>query len=369
MLRKLVLVGAIGALVAVTGCSAVSSGAGESSKSDPPAASPASNSSAEAPAQSSAASSDAGASSTGEATPSSGEKLEIAWLLSKATAQADQRALEGFQAYIKDNGLDWNVSVSDGKGSAATSADLIENAVQRGSDAIVLSMTDMRASQAALEHAKSAGIPVFTVDSGWAPGVVIDITSNNYVMGATVNSYLADRLGGSGGVVALKENGHHGVRKRGLEFDTVMSENPDIKILAEHNIDNSNFFADSQNAMEDFAQRFGDEIDAVFAGWDEPAMAAADVLQTAGIDAFVVGVDGNIEAIKKMRDASYPLAATVAQDFEGMGGFIAASIARIVIDKEDAATAFPVKTVYRDVCLITKQNLPAEGAPPASACS
>lgn len=365
MLRKVILIGAIGALVAATGCSAVDSGADGNAAAvdDTPTSAP------DHPANDSKDQSTPVEPDVSEDTPPATDgTLEIAWLLSKATAQADQRALDGFNAFIADNGLDWNVNVSDGKGSAATSADLIENAVQRGSDAIILSMTDMRASQAALEHAQSAGIPVFTVDSGWTNGVVVDVTSNNYVMGAMVNSYLVDRLGGVGGAVALKENGHHGVRKRGAEFDVVMSENPDITVLAEHNIDNSNFFADSQNAMEDFAQRFGSDINAVFAGWDEPAMAAADVLQSAGIDAFVVGVDGNVDAIEKMRDASYPLAATAAQDFEGMGEFIAEAIIQIVIDKQDSDDAFPVKTVYRDVCLITKQNLPAPGEPPASAC-
>lgn len=304
------------------------------------------------------------------AAPAAGsdEPLTISWILSKATAQADKRALNGFEAYIKDNNLDWTVSVSDGKGSPTTAADLLENAVQRGSSVIILSMVDIRASAAALEDATKAEIPVFTIDSGWTPGVVVDITSNNYAMGAIINSYMVDRLGGQGGVVAFKENSHHGVRKRGKEFDVVTGETPGIKVLADHQIDVTNFYADSKNSMEDFITRFGDEIGGVFAGWDEPAMAAADAISEAGLtNTFVVGIDGNTAAMKYIRDGS-PLVATVAQDFEKMGAQTGQYISDIVVDGQDPDTVIPVKQVYLPTCLITAQNVPADGELPSKAC-
>lgn len=294
--------------------------------------------------------------------------LNISWVLSKATAQADHRALTGFQSYIKDNNLNWTVNVSDGKGSPATAANLLENAVQRGSDAIILSMVDIRASRAALDDANKANIPVFTIDAGWTPGVVVDITSNNFAMGAIINAYMADRLGGQGGVVALKENSHHGVRKRGKEFDLVMGENPGIKILADHQIDVTNFYADSKNTMEDFITRFGGDIGGVFAGWDEPAMAAADAIKEAGLkNTFVVGIDGNTAAMKYIREGG-PFVATVAQNFERMGSQTAQYISDIVVDGKDPDKVIPVKEVYLPTCLITAQNVPPEGELPWKAC-
>lgn len=296
------------------------------------------------------------------------EPLAITWILSKATAQADHRALEGLKAYIEDNNLNWTVDVYDGQGAPATAANLLEDAVTRGTDAIILSMVDMRASQAALEHANAGDIPVFTIDSGWTEGVVVDVTSNNFAMGAIINAYLADRLGGEGGVVALKENSHHGVRKRGLLFDVVMSENPGIEVLTEHQIDVTNFYADSKMAMEDFITRFGDDVDAVFAGWDEPGMAAADAIKEAGLeDVFVVGIDGNTAAMEYIRNGS-PLVATVAQAFEKMGSQTGQYIHAIVVEGQDPDTVIPVKTVYLPTCLITAQNVPPEGVLPWKAC-
>jgi len=294
--------------------------------------------------------------------------LSVSWILSKAAAQADHRALAGFEAYVKENNLNWKVDVSDGQGSPATAASLLEDAVQRGSSVIILSMVDMRASQASLDAAKAANIPVFTIDSGWTPGVVVDITANNFAMGAIINAYLADRLGGQGGVIALKENSHHGVRKRGKEFDVVMGEAPGIKVLADHQIDVTNFYADSKNAVEDFITRFGDEINGVFAGWDEPAMAAADAITEAGLtNAVVVGIDGNTAAMKYIRDGG-PFVATVAQPFEKMGSQTAKYIVDIVVDGKDADEVIPVKQVYLSTCLITAQNVPPEGELPWTAC-
>ncbi|MEO7372899.1 MAG: substrate-binding domain-containing protein [Terrimesophilobacter sp.] len=298
--------------------------------------------------------------------PASKTDLSISWIVSKATAQADNRAVDGFKGYIKEKAPSWKLDVTDAKGSPAEAATLIENAVQRKSDVIILSMVDLRASKAALGQAQSAGIPVFTIDSGWTPGVIVDITSNNYVMSGMISSYLVDRLGGQGNVVAFKENSHHGVRKRGETLDVVLKENPGIKVLEEHNIDNTNFYEDTQKAMEDFLTRYGKTINAVWAGWDEPAQAAASAIQAAGFtneEIFVVGIDGHPSAIEEIRKGG-PFVATVAQAFERMGEMTGEYITAIVIDGKPAEKVIPSTTVYLESPLITPANLPAPGVLP-----
>jgi ABC-type sugar transport system substrate-binding protein len=242
----------------------------------------------------------------------------------------------------------------------------LENAVERDVDVIILSMTDLRASKAAIESANKAGIPIFTVDSGWTEGVVVDVTSNNYVMSGKVSSYLADRLGGKGNIVAFKENTHHGVRKRGEILDVVVKENPGIKVVAEHNIDPTNFFEDTRQAMEDFLTRYGTDIDAVWAGWDEPAQAAADAIKAAGYtreDMFVVGIDGHPSAIDEIRSGS-PFVATVAQAFEQMGSLTAEYVQQIVVEGRPVNEVIPSTTVYLESPLITPENLPEKGELP-----
>ncbi|MEW9672113.1 sugar ABC transporter substrate-binding protein [Ammoniphilus sp. 3BR4] len=305
--------------------------------------------------------------SNGNAQPASGGKkqLKIAWVHMTAGANSEQRAKKGFEDYIKAQGYDWELSVSDSKGSGQTWASNVEDAVQRKVDAIIVSMADLRAGKAALESAQKAGIPVYSIDSGWTPGIEVDITSNNFVMSSKVSSYLTDRLGGQGKIVAFKMAEHHGVRKRGEVLDLVAKENPGIEIIESHNIDYTNFYQDTLQTMEDYLQRYGKDIKAVWAGWDEPAMAAAAAIQAAGFskeDIIVVGIDGHAPAIEEMKNGS-PMVATVAQGFEVMGEKIANYIYEINVNGKPKSEVITSTTVYVDTPLITDANLPGEGVP------
>ncbi|HHW01720.1 MAG TPA: sugar ABC transporter substrate-binding protein [Thermoanaerobacterales bacterium] len=293
------------------------------------------------------------------------KELNIAWIHSNAAAKSEQRAKAGFEKFLQEKGWKWNISYSDSKGSGANVASFLENAVQRKPDAIILSMADLRASQASIDEASKAGIPIITIDSGWTPGVIVDITSNNYLMSAKVSAYMIDRLGGHGNVILFKMAEHHGVRKRGEVLDVMIKENPGIKVLADHNIDYTNFYEDTLKTMEDYVTRFGDKIDAVWAGWDEPAMAAASVLQQHGLDkkVFVVGIDGHPDAVDEIAKGG-AFSATVAQAFELMGQRAAEYINSIVVEKKPASEVVPSTTVYLQSPLITNKNIPAQGLLP-----
>lgn len=298
------------------------------------------------------------------------ENPTIAWIHMNAAAQSEQRAKQGFDNYIKSKNYNWEVSAVDSKGSGQTLASNIEDAVQRGVDAIIVSMADLRAAKAALTNAQKANIPVFAIDSGWTEGVIVDITSNNYVMSSKVSSYLIDQLGGKGNIIAFKMAEHHGVRKRGEILDIIAKENPDIKILESHNIDYGNFYQDTQRTMEDYLSRYGDQIDAVWAGWDEPAMAAAEAIKQAGYtrdQIKVVGIDGHPPAVEEMRNAKSPIVATVAQGFEIMGEKAANYIFEIVSNGKDPKDVIPSTTIYVDTPLITEKNLPDKNTPPYKA--
>ena len=298
------------------------------------------------------------------------ENPTIAWIHMNAAAQSEQRAKKGFEDYIKSKKYNWEITTVDSKGSGQTLASNLEDAVQRGVDAIIVSMADLRAAKASLTNAKKAGIPVFAIDSGWTEGIIVDITSNNYVMSSKVSSYLVDQLGGKGNIIAFKMAEHHGVRKRGDVLDLIVKENPGIKILESHNIDYSNFYQDTQKTMEDYLSRYGDKIDAVWAGWDEPAMAAAEAIKQAGYtrdQIKVVGIDGHPPAVDEMRNNKSPLVATVAQGFEIMGEKVADYIYDIVTQGKDPKDVIPSTTIYVDTPLITEKNLPNKNTPPYKA--
>jgi len=284
--------------------------------------------------------------------------LDIAWVHSNAAAQSEQRVKAGIEAWLQDTGKsDWNITFLDSGGSGEQTASNIQDAASRGVDAIIITMADLRASRAALDAAIAADIPVFSVDSGYVDGVVVDVTTNNWAMSADVSPYLLDQLGGQGNLIFLRMAEHHGTRKRGDVMANVLKEYPDVKVLAEHNIDYTAFFEDTSKTMEDYAARFGDEIDAVWAPWDEPAQAAINALNAAGLtDVKVIGIDGHPQAVAEVCKPDSMMIATVSQPFEGMGAQVGEWIQSVVVDGKAAEEVIPSRIVYMDAPLVTKQN-------------
>lgn len=281
----------------------------------------------------------------------------IAWVHSNAASQSEQRVKAGFEKWLADTSKDWKMSVLDSGGSGERTASNIQDAASRGVDAIIISMADLRASRAALDAAVAAKIPVFAVDSGYVDGVLVDLTTNNWAMSADVSPYLLNEMGGKGNIIFLRMAEHHGTRKRGDVMATILKEYPEIKVLAEHNIDYTAFFEDTTSTMQDYASRFGEEINAVWAPWDEPAQAAINSLTAAGLkNVKVIGIDGHPQAIEEVCKPDSLMIATVSQPFEKMGAQAGEWIESIVINKEDAAKVIPSKTIYMDAPLVTKQN-------------
>lgn len=283
--------------------------------------------------------------------------MDIAWVHANAAAQSEQRVKAGFDAWVKENGKDWTVSLLDSGGSGERTASNLQDAASRGVDAIIITMADLRASRAALDGAVKAGIPIITVDSGYVDGVLVDVTTNNWDMSAAVSPYLLNELGGRGNIVFLRMAEHHGTRKRGDVMETILKEYPEVKVLAEHNIDYTAFFEDTTATMQDYVSRFGDQINAVWAPWDEPAQAAINALTAGGIsDAKVIGIDGHPQAVAEVCKPDSLMIATVSQPFERMGAQAGEWLQAIVENKQDPASVIPSKTVYLDAPLVTKQN-------------
>jgi ribose transport system substrate-binding protein len=284
--------------------------------------------------------------------------LEIAWVHSNAAAQSEQRVEAGFGQWMEETGKsDWNVSFLDSGGSGEATASNIQDAASRGVGAIIITMSDLRASRAAIDAATAANIPVFAVDSGYIDGVVVDITTNNWAMSADVSTYLLDQMGGQGNLIFFRMAEHHGTRKRGDVMAQVLKEYPDVKVLAEHNIDYTAFFEDTSKTMEDYVARFGGEINAVWAPWDEPAQAAINAMQAGGLTGVkVIGIDGHPQAVAEVCKPDSMMIATVSQPFEKMGVQVGEWIDAIVVQGQPAADVIPAHTVYMDAPLITKKN-------------
>ena len=87
-------------------------------------------------------------------------------------------------------------------------------------------------------------------------------------------------------------------------------------------------------AMETFIRQHGDQIDGVWAAWDEPAIGALLAQQSDAPDAKMViaGIDGNPQAVDLIKQCSN-LVATVRQDFPGIARAAVTEIGNVIDGK------------------------------------
>ncbi|MDR1978019.1 MAG: sugar ABC transporter substrate-binding protein [Synergistaceae bacterium] len=293
--------------------------------------------------------------------PASAGEVKVGFVATNFAAEAQARVAGRFEALAKEKG--WSVQLLNSAGSIDTQASQLENLLQMKVDAVVLAMAHPLEVKPALDKLVEAGIPVVTIDSGYADGVVADITSDNFGVGAKMSSYLADTLGGKGNIVVIKFEKHQGSRRRGKVLDVVLSEYPGIAVLAEYSVvATKRFMDDTRSAMETYATRFGDQIDAVWCAFDQLGYVAGDVLAEKLKDkkVVIVAADGNQETFRRIAAGS--MTATVAQPFEDMAQTAVDIVEKLIVEKKSADEATGGKKIlYVETPLYDAANLPPDG--------
>jgi ABC-type sugar transport system substrate-binding protein len=294
------------------------------------------------------------------AAASAGE-VKVGFVATNFAAEAQARVAGRFEALAKGKG--WNTQLLNSAGSIDTQASQLENLLQMKVDAVVLAMAHPLEVRPALDKLLAARIPVITIDSGYADGVVADITSDNFGVGAKMSSYLADTIGGKGNIIVIKFEKHQGSRRRGKVLDVVLSEYSGIGVLAEYSVvATKRFMDDTRSAMETYVTRFGDKIDAVWCAFDQLGYVAGDVLAEKLKDkkVVIVAADGNTETFRRIAAGS--MTATVAQPFEDMAETAIGLVEKLVVEKKSAEEATGgKKIIYVETPLYDAANLPKDG--------
>ena len=245
------------------------------------------------------------------------------------------------------------VNVVDTRGDMGALADRIEDVVNGHVAAIVLFSVNPGQVQDQVNDAAKAGIPVFAIDGSVAPGVVLNVTSNNTELGKQLTTFLFDRIGNKGNIVKFFFSAHPGVHARELALDAMLKDHPDVHVIADHYVKVPGPLDDSRKAMEAILQKDATHIDAVWAAWDEPAVGATLATQSDMPDAkFVIGgIDGTAQAIDLIKACS-PLVATVAQDFGAMSRLGMAELDKVLSGGKPAA-----QEIYAPAHLVTRESL------------
>lgn len=264
-------------------------------------------------------------------------------------------ALFGFWTTVRTlQALGCEVIYNIGDGSySPNNAQVIENFVAQKPDAIMWQFGNSQILAAGLEKAAQRGIPVFGIDNNLTGDTVIsEVTADNFEIGRIAARYVINNLGGNGNVVDIFSSGHRGIETRNKMWELISAEFDGIKEIARIPWDNAAVQTSVRDRMEATLQANpSGSIQAVFACYDIPAMAAADAIKAAGREdeMFVIGIDGDREALIEVAKGGC-LQATISQDFTLMGMTIAFEIVDHLNGKEVP------RFLYAPVTLVTADN-------------
>lgn len=225
----------------------------------------------------------------------------------------------------------WKPNIVDTNGDVGALASRMEDVISSNVDAIVLVSTDPNQVKSQIQQAKEKGILVFGSDASYIEGMTLNATSDNAEMSKMISEYLIEQIGEEGNLIVFTHRPHPGVLKRTQVLDEILKEHPGINVITEQEIKVPGPIENSRQQMENLllSNKGDDSITAVWAGWDEPAIGAAQAIEAAKRENIIVtGIDGNSQAVELIEKGS-PIKATVKQNFVGM--------AEIVIEQMEKA--------------------------------
>lgn len=215
--------------------------------------------------------------------------------------------------------LGYDLVVLDSQNDPAKERANVEDLVQLGVVALLINPTDSDAVVKTVEVANKSNIPVITLDRQANGGKITShIASDNIKGGEMAAEYVLDKFKDEKGPINVVEiqgiPGASATRDRGEGFHNIMDKNDKFKFVS---IQAADF--DRQKGlqvMENIIQA-NPNIQVVFAHNDEMALGAAKAIKASGLNAMVIGFDGNDDA-KDSIDAS-EMKATIAQQPDLIG--------------------------------------------------
>lgn len=142
-----------------------------------------------------------------------------------------------FNAYtarlIREGTLSKAYSSSSGNDPTAQINE-IRNMIARGCNAIIVNAASPTALVPILEEAVDSGVVIVTFDNTIDSGRVYNVNTDQIEYGRMLARWLVNAIGGKGNI--LRINGIQGTtvsRDRGIGFESVLREYPDIRVLAQ----------------------------------------------------------------------------------------------------------------------------------------
>lgn len=266
-----------------------------------------------------------------------------AWWVQAVTAQAEE--------------LGWELTMIQGDFDFQKMNPAVESAIGQGADIIFDGYTDEAAIGSIVTAAKDADIPIFAMDAATAPtdGFVINITTDQQGIVDQTVGVIEEAIGGLEGatVMVIGHDPHPGIRMRsGLAEEAFAAAGAEIAGGEIQQVTSpATGRTEALALVADYITANPGKLDAVWVGWDDAALGAAQAVTEAGEDAKVTGVDAVSESIAAI-EAEGAFLATIEQPWP--------SILAEVVDaiEEYRATGELPASNYKAVgtVLVTKAN-------------
>ena len=212
----------------------------------------------------------------------------------------------------KTNG--WDLKMIQGDFDFQKMNPQVESAIGQGADAIFDGYTDVASIGSIVTAAKDADIPIFAMDSATkaSDAFAVNVTTNQQAIVDGTLKELDTSLGGLQGknVMVIGHDPHPGIRLRSeLALEDLKAAGANI---AGGDIQKVKSPATGRTEalalVTDYLSAHPNGLDAVWVGWDDAALGAAQAVTEAGSKAKVTGCDATSEAIAQIQSGGAFLA-------------------------------------------------------------
>lgn len=232
----------------------------------------------------------------------------------------------------------------------------IQEMLDKGIDAIILSPVDWEKITSSLEKLRTAGVKIINVDTQVKNMDYVDayIGSDNYNAGVLCGQDLKERCPEGGKVAILECPTQNSINERITGFEETLATAVKGFEVVERE-DTKGEFEKALEASERILKKHPDIV-AIMCGNDQLAVGAKTAANIAGLGEIIIyGVDGSPDIKKELKKPETQIAGTAAQSPINMGK----TAARTTLDILNGE--YYEKEIYEEVFMIDKDNVDMYG--------
>lgn len=267
-----------------------------------------------------------------------------------------------FLAGAKEEGesLGFQVDVFSANGDTAAFHDNIDQSIEQGYDAFIISHGDDSATVADVQKIIDAGKSVVAFDSiedlSDIENVTLTSQDDEQLASLALDQLIKDH-DGEANIMYLWVDGFPPMLRRNAVYQNVLAENEGLNEISRFGVAAEDTSVQTQNAVTAMLNKHPKgEIDAIFATWDAFAIGATRAVAEAGRDEIAIyGIDVSNADLQLMKEEGSPWKYTAAVDPKLIGAVNMRILAKKLAGEETPAT------YDLEASMISQEDLQASG--------